>query len=123
MVIEEIINEIDINSQSTKPVISRLAIISAMFGILGPFFTGAMWIVTCNNFSTLGSLLVIAPFSCGLTWILGIVLGIKVLKQIESSQGQLVGREYAIVGIFTSALWMLLIFMVLFLPMIYCVNS
>ena len=123
MVIEEIINEIDINSQSTKPMISKLAIVSAVFGILGPFFTGAMWIVMCNNFLTLGSPLVIAPFSCGLAWILGIILGLKALKQIESSQGQLVGREYAIVGIFTSALWMLLIFMVLFLPMIYCVNS
>ena len=123
MVNEEAISETNISLQSQKTEISKLAIMSLMFGILGPFSCGAMWIMSCNDFFTIGTPIIIVPFSCGLTWILGLVLGIKSLKQIESSEGQSGGREYAIAGISISAAWLLLIFVVLFLPMIYSVNS
>jgi hypothetical protein len=54
---------------------------------------------------------------------LGLLLGTKSLAQIKSSQEQLLGKEYAVVGAATSALWLFLIFVGLFLPVIYSVNS
>ena len=119
----EIISLMGVDSQCQKAKISKLAIASVIFGVSGPFFSGVMWVVSCNNFLTTASPLVIAPFSCGVAWILGLVFGMRALKQIESDQGQLAGKEYAIVGIIISAAWMLLVFMAVFLPMIYAVNS
>ena len=62
-------------------------------------------------------------FSCGLAWILGLALGIKSLKQIDISGGQLIGKEYAMAGIAISAFWMVLILAGLLLPIIYYINS
>ena len=122
MIAEQAISEIEGALYGVRAKTSGLAIMSLVFGVLGPFFAGTMWILSCNDFLTANPY-IIAFFSCGLAWILGFVLGIKSLKQIAGSEGQLVGREYAIAGIAISAVWMLIVFMVVFLPMIYCVNS
>ena len=123
MTMEETISEIDINSQGRKPKTSKLAVMSMVFGVLGPFFCGAIWIVSFNDFLKIGNGFIMAAFSCGFAWILGLALGAKSLEQVKSSEGQLVGREYAIAGIIISAAWMALIFVGLLLPALYYVNS
>jgi hypothetical protein len=50
-------------------------------------------------------------------------LGIKSLDLIEHSQGQLLGREYAVGGIVISAVWMVLILAALLLPALFYINS
>lgn len=122
MVNEEIIDEIDSILRSRLKT-SKLAIISMVFGILGPFSAGAMWIVSYSNFLNVGSPLIIFPFSCGIAWILGLALGVKSLEQINDSEGQLHGKEYALVGIITSTVWMIVILICLLLPAIYSINS
>ena len=122
MICVEQISETDIDSHSQQAEISKLAILSIVFGMLGPFSCGFVWVMSSNNFLIVNPV-IIAIFSCGLTWMLGLISGVKSLRQIESSEGQLIGRPYAVIGIVASAVWMMLIFMVLFLPMIYCVNS
>jgi len=62
-------------------------------------------------------------FSWSLSWILGLVLGVKSLQQIANSEGRLVGKEYAVVGITVSVVWMFSIFIGLLLPALYYVNS
>jgi len=122
---EEIVTEPDTDSQSQKPKISRLALTSMVFGILGPLVFGVMWIV---SFLPLRDLITASPyitifFACGAAWISGLVLGIKSLGRIENSKGRLAGRGYAIAGIVVSAAWAFLILGALFLPVIYYVNS
>jgi len=119
---EENIIQADVVSQSREPRVSSLAIASAVFGILGPFSSGAMWIASINDF-VIRSHFMMAVFSCGVASILGLLLGTKALLQIKSSEGRLTGREYAIVGTATSAIWLFLIFVGLFLPVIHSVNS
>lgn len=98
---------------------------SMVFGILGPFFFGAMWTVSFLSFHDLviASPRIASLFSCGLAWILGLVLGMKSLKKIDSSEGQLVGKGFAFIGIFISLVWMVVIFAALLLPALYYVNS
>jgi hypothetical protein len=62
-------------------------------------------------------------FSCAVAWILGLGLGAKSLVQIRTSERQIAGKEYAIVGITVSIMWMLVVFMSFFLPALYSVNS
>ena len=100
-----------------------MALASAVFGIVGPLSAGAMWVVSFNKFLRLGNPLIIGLFSCGLAWILGIVFGIKSFEQINSSEGQLLGKEYAMAGIVVSAAWMVLILEGLLLPALFYVNS
>ena len=119
----EVISEIDIDSQSQKAKISKLAVTSMVFGIFGPLSAGALWIVSFSDFLTIGNPRIITFFSCSLAWILGLVLGVKSLEQIENSEGWLLGREYAIVGIFVSAVWMALILVGLLMPAFFSVNS
>jgi len=122
---EEGISEKDTDLQAQETRTSLLAIMSVVFGISGPFLLGAMWIVSFLSFHNLiiSGPYTITLFSCGLAWILGLVLGTKSLTQIENSQGQLVGKVYAIVGISVSAVWMLLILAGLLLPALYYINS
>jgi len=120
---EGAVNEIFAYTLTEKPKTSKLAVISLVFGMLGPCSGGAAWIASFNNFSTVENPLLIALFSCGLAWILGLALGTKSLKIIEDSEGQLLGREYAIAGIVISAVWMVLILAVLLLPALFYVNS
>jgi hypothetical protein len=119
---EENIIEVDSCSESWEPRISRLAIASAVFGILGPFCSGAAWIASVNNF-VVKSNFIMTLLSCGVASIVGLLLGTRSLEQIKSSEGRLLGREYAIVGTATSGVWLFLIFIGLFLPVIYSVNS
>jgi uncharacterized membrane protein len=113
MVNDEIINESDAALQS-KSETSKLAIVSVVFGILGPLSTGVMWLTSHSQFLSVGSLLIVPFFSYGIAWILGLASGVKSLEQIENSKGQLHGKEYAIVGIVTSAVWLFLILVCLF---------
>lgn len=117
------LSEIDIDSQSQELKTSRLAIASAVFGILGPFSSGTMWIVSFNDFLTVRVPVVMALFSCSVAWILGLGLGIKSLEQIANSEGQLAGKQYAIIGIFVSTVWMFLVVVCILLPAIYATNS
>ena len=119
---EENIMETDAVIQSREPRVSRLAVTSAVFGMLGPFSSGVMWIASINDF-VIRRHFVMTLFSCGVASIAGLVLGTKSLEQVDSSEGQLIGREYAIVGIAASAVWLFLIFVGLFLPVIHSVNS
>ena len=123
MVSEETISGIYSDAERQERRISKLAVTSMVFGILGPFSSGAMWILSFNSLFAIRSHVIMALFSCGFAWILGLVLGQKSLEQIENSQGQLAGREYAIVGIVLSTTWMLIIFVGLLLPALYSVNS
>lgn len=122
---EETIGEIwsDILSQKTKT--SKLAVTSMVLGILAPFCFGAMWIVSFLPSHELitASRYIMAAFSYAVAWILGLILGMKSLEQIKNSEEQLVGRAYAIVGIFISALWMVLMVARFLLPALYYVNS
>jgi uncharacterized membrane protein len=122
MVNGEIISESDAALQS-KSETSKLAIVSVVFGILGPLTTGVMWLTSRNQFLNTGSPLIVPFFSYGIAWILGLASGVKSLEQIENSEGQLHGKEYAIVGIVTSAVWLFLILVCFFLPTIFSVNS
>ena len=122
---EEAISETDISRQDQKPQISVLAMMSMMFGILGPLTFGAMWIESSLSFHELimASPLITALLPCGVAWILGLILGTKSLDQITNSEGQLAGKGYAIAGITISAVWMVLVLAVLILPALYSVNS
>ena len=119
----EILSETDIDLQIQKVKISKLAVTSMVFGILGPLSAGALWIVSFSDFLTIGSPRIITFFSCSLAWILGLVLGVKSLEQIENSEGRLLGKEYAMVGILVSAVWMALILVGLLMPAFFSVNS
>lgn len=124
---EEFISETDSNSQSQKLKTSRLAITSMVFAILGPFLFGPMLILLFYGLSFYDlitqSPYIMTLFSCILAWILGLILGIKSLGQIDNSQGLLVGRAYAIAGIAISLAWILSILGGLFFPALYYVNS
>ena len=109
-------------SETQKTQTSKLAVTSAIFGMLGPFSSGIMWIASVNNFIIKGHF-IMTLLSCGVASILALLLGEKSLDQIKNSAGQLIGREYAIVGTVTAAVWLLLISIGLFLPVIYSVNS
>jgi len=119
----EVASEIGIDSQAQKERVSKLAVASVVFGILGPFSAGALWIVSFSNFLTIGNPNIITFFSSSLAWILGLVLGVKSLEQIENSQGRLTGREYALVGVSISAVWMGLILAALLMPAFFSGNS
>ena len=123
MINGEIVTDIDADVQSQELRMSRLAIASIVFGILGPFSAGAMWILSYCGFLKFAQPIIVAPFSCGLTWVLGLGLGMKSLRRIDDSDRRLIGREYAFIGIIVSVAWMLTVFVGLLLPMIYCVNS
>jgi len=118
----EIINESDATLQ-IKSETSKLAIVSVVFGILGPLSAGVMWLISRSQFLNIGSPLIVLFFSYGIAWILGLASGVKSLEQIANSEGQLHGKEYAIVGIVTSAFWLFLIGVCFFLPTIFSVNS
>ena len=124
---EEVISGTDSNSQSQKLKTSRLAITSMVFAILGPFLFAPMLILLFYGLSFYDlitqSPYIMTLFSCILAWILGLVLGIKSLGQIDNSQGLLVGRAYAIAGIAISLAWILSILGGLFSPALYYVNS
>lgn len=119
---EEVITETEVDLQSQMPRISKLAITSVVFGISGPFSSGVTWIASVNNF-VIGSHFVMVIFSCGVASILGLLLGVRSLEQIRNSEDKLIGREYAIVGTVTSAVWLFLVFVGLFLPTIHSINS
>jgi len=123
---EEVISEAGSNSQSQKLKASRLAITSMVFAILGPFLFAPMLILLFYGLSFYDlitqSPYIMTLFSCILAWILGLILGIKSLGQIDNSQGLLVGRAYAIAGIAISLAWILSILGGLFFPALYYVN-
>ena len=52
---------------------------------------------------------ILGIFSCGVTALVGLVLGIVALLQIKNSDGRLTGRGIAIAGIITSAIFMLVL--------------
>ena len=120
---EQIIGEFPVETLSTEPRISALAVASLVFGMLGPFFAGAMWVMSSSDFITLQNTLPIAVFSCGFAWIFGLVFGAKSIAQIDHSEGRLFGKEYALVGAIASAAWMILVFAGLFMPALFCINS
>ncbi len=119
----QLVDETGIDSQPQEVKVSKLAVASMVFAILGPFSIGFLWMVSLSDFLSIGAHHLIILFSCSLAWILGLALGVKSLQQIENSQGQLVGKEYAMVGIFVSAVWMVLILVGLLLPAVFSVNS
>lgn len=122
MVNGEIINESETALQSRSET-SKMAIVSVIFGILGPFSAGIMWLTSQSQFLDIGHFLIMSFFSYGIAWTLGIASGVKSLEQIANSEGQLHGKEYAIVGIVTSAAWLFLILVHFLLPAIFSVNS
>lgn len=122
MLSEEIIIETDAVEQS-EPKTSKIAIISAVFGILGPLSAGTFLLVSLSNFMNITFPFVMAPLSYSVAWIPGIAFGAKSLVQINDSEGKLLGKEYAIIGIVTSSVWMFLIFICFLLPSIFTVNS
>jgi hypothetical protein len=120
---ELIIGEFPVETLSTEPRISALAVASLVSGMLGPFFAGAMWVLSFSRFITLENTLLIAVFSCGFAWILGLVFGAKSIAQIDDSEGRLFGKEYALVGAAASAAWMILVLAGVLMPAIFCINS
>jgi len=122
---EEIMSETALSSQSQKPKLSRLAIVSVVFGVAGPCFFGIMWIVSFLSFHDLimASPPMTSLFCCVVAWIVGLVSGVKSFRQIKDSGGQLAGREYAVAGISVSVLWMVLVLAGLVLPALHYVNS
>jgi hypothetical protein len=106
-----------------EPRTSMLAVVSLVFGVLGPFLAGAMWIVSFNDFIAVENKVIVGILSCGAAWILGLIFGVTSLEQIDGADGRLVGREYATAGIVVSAAWMILIVTGLLMPALFCVNS
>ena len=123
MEIQEPINETDIEIQVSVPKNSKMAITSLVFALLGPFSAGTAWIASLSNFLRVPSPLIMVPFSCILTWLAGLIVGIISLSRIKKSQAELLGKEYAIVAIIVSGFWMFLLFIAFVLPGIYYVNS
>jgi len=66
---------------------------------------------------------VIAVFSFGPAWALGLILGVKALERIRHSQGRLMGTEYALAATYIAAAWILFILAALVFPAIFYVNS
>ena len=122
MVNSEIITELDAILQSRSET-SKLAIASSVFGISGPLSASIMWLISHSQFLNIESSLIMSLFSYSIAWILGLAYGVKSIEQIENSEGHLHGKEYAIVGIVTSTVWLLLILVCFFLPTIFSVNS
>lgn len=122
MEIEEAISEIDTDTLTQQPRISKLAVTSIVFGALGPLSGGAIWIASENDF-VIKTNFIVTLCSCGVLSLLGLILGMKSLEQIDSSEGQLLGREYAIAGAVTSAVWMFLVLLGLLLPVLFSINS
>jgi len=120
---EEIIDENFMEAVSAEPRVSGLAIGSLIFGMLGPFFGGSMWVLSFNDFIATKDGIAIGVFSCGIAWILGLILGAKSIEQIEGSEGRLFGKEYAVVGTVASAVWMILIVVGVLMPALFCINS
>lgn len=123
MVDQETIDGILVEAESVGPRLSKLAIASAVFGLFGPFYCGAMWLLSLNDFFAIRSPHPVTLFAVGGAWVLGIVFGKKSLERIGTGEGQLVGREYAVVGIVVCTAWMLLILVVVLLPALHSVNS
>jgi hypothetical protein len=65
----------------------------------------------------------LALFSGGVPAMLGFILGMKSLEQIDNSEGQLLGREYAIAGVAISVVWIVLVLLGLLLPALFSINS
>lgn len=120
---EEALGQTYAGVKSHEPRISGLALASLVFGVLGPFSSGVMWILGFNGLFTKRSPLIMVVLSCAVAWILGLALGAKSLVQIGTSERQIAGREYAIVGIVVSTMWMLVVFICIFMPALYSVNS
>ena len=107
----------------SKPKISKMAVFSVVFGILGPLSAGTVFLISSSNFMNIEYPFIMSPLSYSVAWILGLAFGVKSLERIEKSEGQLLGKEYAIIGIVTSVVWMFLIFVCFLLPTIFSVNS
>ena len=122
MLNEQITIETDAVVQS-KPKTSKMAIFSVVFGILGPLSAGTVFLISLSNFMNIAFPFIMSPLSYSVAWILGLAFGVKSLEQIEKSEGQLLGKEYAIIGIVTSAVWMFLILVCFLMPAIFSVNS
>jgi hypothetical protein len=120
---EQIIDENFREALSTEPRISALAVSSLCFGMLGPFFAGAMWVLSFNDFIAIEDTVIVAVFSCGIAWVLGLILGGKSIEQIDASEGRLLGKEYAVAGAVASAAWMILIVVGVLMPALFCINS
>ncbi|MHC4623773.1 MAG: hypothetical protein ACYS4W_07705 [Planctomycetota bacterium] len=117
------LSDIYFDGTHQMPKISKLAVASVVFGVLGPFSAGAMWVASFTRFLTIGNPVAIGLFSCVAAWILGLIFGIESLALIDNSGGQLAGKEYATVGLTTSVVWMVLILACVLLPTIFYVNS
>ena len=65
MLNEEAMSEIYSDAESRERRICRLAVTSIVFGILGSFSSGAMWILSFNSLVAIRSPLIMALFSCG----------------------------------------------------------
>lgn len=124
---EETISEIHTEASGRQPKTSKLAIMSMVFGMLGPLSFAPILMLSLYGLSFYDLVVVSPPlttfFACGVAWILGLALGMKSLRQIEDSRGQLAGTSYAIAGITISAAWMLSIVAGLLLPALFYVNS
>ncbi|HUT29721.1 MAG TPA: hypothetical protein VMX13_08015 [Sedimentisphaerales bacterium] len=120
---EQLSDELAVEQLSAEPRISALAVTSLVFGMVGPFFAGAMWVLSFNDFIILEDTLIVAVFSCGIAWILGLIIGAKSIERIDGSEGRLFGKEYAVVGVVASAAWMVLILAGLLMPALFCINS
>lgn len=125
MVKEETISDLlsDILCQKAKT--SRLAVMSMVFGLLAPVCFAAAWLVSflpSHDWITASSY-IMSAFSYSVAWILGLILGLKSLEQISSSEELLVGRVYAVVAIAVSAVWMIVMVARFLLPALFYVNS
>jgi hypothetical protein len=108
---------------TSRPGISKLAVGSLVFATLGPLSAGAMWILSFNDFTNTPNAIMTGVFSCGLTWVLGLLFAIRSLDNITASRGRLLGKEYAVAGAVISGSWLIFILAALFLPALFYVNS
>jgi hypothetical protein len=129
MVTEETINDVFSDIINHKIKTSKLAVMSMIFGLLAPICFGLVWITSLfssylsyDGLITVGHYIMIS-FSYSATWILGLMLGLKSLEQINNSEEHLAGRSYAFVGISISAVWMVLLIARFLLPALFYVNS
>jgi len=105
-------SETEAKAQGQKPKISKLAIASLVFGLLGPLSYLAIKIISSRSDIYLMSswLGAIGLFSLGFAWIPGLLFGAASIGLIKHRRGRLTGKKYANTGLLISTVWVIFIF-------------
>lgn len=94
------------NTKNSKPKISKLAIVSLLFGVLSLCTLGMVEPVGLCGYMSLSYVCVL--FALRLSAIAGLFIGILAIVKIKKSSGMLKGKGFALVGIASAAALLIL---------------